>query len=53
MIIETDQQAELLIKSCKQMKSAWECYLKDPDAIGWDIEGLIQDADYALMQTRE
>ena len=37
-----------LAEACRSLCSAWECYLRDPDSIGVDIEAEIQDAREAL-----
>jgi len=46
--IKIVQWTRKLVKACKQLKHAWEDYLRNPDAIGWALEEIIQDADEAL-----
>lgn len=43
-----DKEPLGLVAACEQLIRAWEDYLRDPDNLGWYIEGIISDAREAI-----
>ena len=44
--------AKELLEACKSMADAWECYLRNPDNIGVDIEAEIDNARMAIAKAK-